>query len=147
MVDPVAAGGVVGALAAASPALTKLIETVSAGLGRVYEPTHQRRMAKAEGDRMVILANAANEVSDLQRRAAERWLAVESIRQQNIEAIADKAGSELPATVGEAPVEPGWTAKFFDSCKDVSQEDMQSMWARLLAGEVTTPGSYSLRTL
>jgi len=147
MADPVAAGGIAGAIAAASAPLTKLVETVSAGLGRVYEPTHQRRMARAEGDKMVILANAANEVTDLQRRAAERWLAVESIRQQNIEAIADKAGRELPPTVGESPVEPSWTAKFFDSCKDVSQEEMQTLWARLLAGEVAAPGSFSLRTL
>jgi hypothetical protein len=103
MADPVAAGGVAGALAAVSAPLTKLVETVSAGLGRVYEPMHQRRMAKAEGDRMVILANAATEVTDIQRRAADRWLAVETIRQQNIEAIADKASRELPETVVDAP--------------------------------------------
>lgn len=147
MTDPAATGGLAGALSAASAPLTKLVETVSAGLGRVYEPTHLRRMAKAESDKMVVLANAAVEVSDIQRRAADRWLAVEAIRQNNIEAIADKAGSELPASVGDVPVEQGWAAKFFDSCKDVSQEEMQSLWARLLAGEVAAPGSFSLRTL
>jgi hypothetical protein len=147
MADPVAAGGVAGALAAVSAPLTKLVETVSAGLGRVYEPTHHRRMAKAEGDRMVILATAANEVTDIERRAVERWLAVETARQQNIESIADKAQSELPPSVESGPVDPGWTARFFDSCKDVSDGEMQALWARLLASEVAAPGANSLRAM
>lgn len=147
MVDPVTVGGIAGALAAASAPLTKLVETVSAGLGRAYEPTHQRRMAKAEGDRMVILANAASEVTGIERRAAERWLAVETARQKNIESIADKAQSELPPSVESGPVDPGWTARFFDNCKDVSDEEMQSLWARLLASEVAAPGTNSLRAM
>ncbi|MBQ0932654.1 DUF2806 domain-containing protein [Ideonella alba] len=142
-----AGAGVVGALAAVSTPLTKLVETVSAGLGRVYEPTHVRRLARAEGDKMVVLAKAGIEVSEIQQRAAERWLAVEGQRQLNIEAVADKATKELPSSVSDKPVDAGWAARFFDECKDVSDEEMQSMWARLLAGEVAQPGTYSLRTL
>lgn len=154
MVDPVMAAGAaavgagaVGALAAVSAPLTKLVETVSAGLGRMYEPTHIRRLARAEGEKLVILAKASTEVTEVQQRAAERWLAVEGRRQLNIEAIADKAAKELPDSVNERPVDGGWAAKFFDECKDVSDEDMQSLWARLLAGEVANPGSYSIRTM
>ena len=36
---------------------------------------------------------------------------------------------------------------FFDNAKDVSDEKMQKLWAKLLAGEVERPGRASLRTL
>lgn len=40
-----------------------------------------------------------------------------------------------------------WIAQFFNYCQDVSNEEMQVVWARLLAGEVAKPGSYSFRAL
>ena len=40
-----------------------------------------------------------------------------------------------------------WTARFFDYVQDVSSEEMQSLWAQVLAGEVGRPGSTSVRTL
>ena len=36
---------------------------------------------------------------------------------------------------------------FFEKCKNVSEKKMQSLWSRILAGEVAEPGSYSKRTL
>jgi hypothetical protein len=44
-------------------------------------------------------------------------------------------------------VDPDWVARFFGSAQDVSNEDMQKLWARILAGEVVKPGTFSLRTL
>ena len=43
--------------------------------------------------------------------------------------------------------DPDWTARFFDCVQDVSSEDMQKIWAKILAGEVESPGRTSLRTL
>ena len=43
--------------------------------------------------------------------------------------------------------DPDWTARFFDCIQDVSSDDMQRLWAKLLSGEVERPGSTSLRTL
>lgn len=40
-----------------------------------------------------------------------------------------------------------WFLRFFESASNVSNEDMQELWATILAGEVTNPGSFSLRTL
>jgi hypothetical protein len=37
--------------------------------------------------------------------------------------------------------------QFFNYAQDVGNEEMQKLWAKLLAGEVSSPGSYSLRTL
>ena len=40
-----------------------------------------------------------------------------------------------------------WTARFFNYMQDVSSEEMQSLWAKVLAGEIERPGSISIRSL
>ena len=40
-----------------------------------------------------------------------------------------------------------WTARFFNDVQDVSSEEMQLLWAKVLAGEVERPGSTSIKTL
>ena len=40
-----------------------------------------------------------------------------------------------------------WTVNFFDKCRIVSDDDMQTLWSRILAGEANSPGSYSKRTV
>ncbi len=37
--------------------------------------------------------------------------------------------------------------RFFNSVKDISDEDIQKIWGRILAGEIKEPNSYSYRTL
>jgi hypothetical protein len=44
-------------------------------------------------------------------------------------------------------VEADWLYRWRDYAGDVSSEQLQSLWGRLLAGEVKSPGSYSYRTL
>lgn len=57
---------------------------------------------------------------------------------------ADKLGDkEVPYHEPDAD----WASRFFDYAKDVSSEEMQDVWGRILAGEVETPGRTSLRTL
>ncbi|WP_420618551.1 DUF2806 domain-containing protein [Candidatus Poriferisocius sp.] len=73
----------------------------------------------------------------------------ENKRQRNIGSVVYKA-SELLSDVGDVPdQEPDhdWTARFFNEVQDVSSEEMQVLWAKVLAGEVEKPGSTSLRTL
>lgn len=40
-----------------------------------------------------------------------------------------------------------WFIRFYEDCGSVSDKDLQKIWARILANEVSEPGSYSLRTL
>lgn len=49
--------------------------------------------------------------------------------------------------VNEDPVDPDWSARFFDYIKNCSDETVKNLWAQILAGEIRTPGSFSLRTL
>ncbi len=87
------------------------------------------------------------EIKDLQRRAAERWINEETRKQLNMESITAKA---IPHINDDAPAEDiqeDWIADFFDKCRLISDEDMQDLWARVLAGEVNSPGKFSKRTL
>ena len=69
----------------------------------------------------------------------------------NLERIAQQSQSEADsmsaADVSDKEVHPDWVAKWRDGAQDVSDEDVQRLWARTLAGEVASPGRYSLRTL
>ena len=44
-------------------------------------------------------------------------------------------------------MENDWITNFFDNCRLISDEEMQSLWAKLLAGEANSPGRYSKRTV
>ena len=68
-------------------------------------------------------------------------------RMANMQSIVGQAIEQMPEQVPDTPVDHDWTARFFDNAKDVSDEEMQKLWAKLLAGEVERPGSVSLRTL
>lgn len=132
---------------ALSAPLTKLIEVIAAGCGKAYGPTDVRRTARAQGDAAVILAEAEARRSEIALRAAQRLLDVEEMRQRNIESIAAVAAEQLSEAVSDAPVNPDWAARFFREAQDVSNEQMQQIWGKLLAGEVEKPGSFSARTL
>ena len=63
---------------------------------------------------------------------------------------ADAVFKEETADTGENSIPPqnfDWHTRFFETCGNVSDEDMQKIWARILAGEIRKPGSYSMRTL
>lgn len=132
---------------ALSAPLTKLIEVVATGCGRVYGPTDVKRTAAAQGEAMVILEEAKARSSEVALRAANRILDVEIRRQQNIDAITQIAQEQLPDEVSDVPVDADWAARFFREAQDVSNSQMRLLWGKLLSGEVVKPGSFSHRTL
>jgi hypothetical protein len=73
--------GIIPAAAKALGApLTKLIEVCANGLGRAYEPAHLRRMARAEGNAMLIRVEAESRRDEVALRAAQRLLDAERQR-------------------------------------------------------------------
>ena len=72
----------------------------------------------------------------------------EQKRQNNIEAVVKLAADELgDKEVQNHDVDHDWIARFFSDAQDVTSEHMQRIWAKILAGEVETPGRTSLHTL
>ena len=49
--------------------------------------------------------------------------------------------------VQDHEIDHDWTARFFSDVQDVSSEQMQTIWAKILAGEVEALGKTSLHTL
>ena len=59
-----------------------------------------------------------------------------------------KAAEEIgEKQVPDQDVDHDWTARFFAEVQDVSSEKMQQIWAKILAGEVETPGRTAMQTL
>lgn len=130
-----------------SEPLTKLIDSVSKGIGAIYEPVGKIRNARAEAKAMKILAEAEGESKEISLRAIERIKYREIRRQKNIDTIVGAASKELPDTVDSSPVDDDWIVNFFELCQDVGSDHMQQIWAKLLAGEVANPGTFKPRTL
>jgi len=46
-----------------------------------------------------------------------------------------------------AKVDDDWLFRWRDCASEISTDELQNLWGRILAGEVRAPGTYSLRTL
>ncbi len=130
----------------AKPA-TVLVERVSDAVGGIAKPWQIQRVARAEGLAMVIAAQSEIEVTELQRRAARRWMDEETRKQINIEDITNRALPHVTEEAKPEDVEEDWIVNFFDKCRIVSDEQMQDVWARILAGEANNPGTFSRKTV
>lgn len=130
-----------------SEPLTKLIEVVGKGTGIAYAPVSRVLQAKADAKAKIILANAEAKALSIQERARQRVESQEIKRQTNLESIVAKAAMALPDSVSNDSVDEDWIQQYVSHAQDVSDSDMQIIWARILAGEVANPSSYSKRTL
>ena len=126
---------------------TVLIEKVCGAVGIIYEPTRIKRKARAEAEATKIAKFAQIELTELERRAMERLVHQESRKQANIEQITAGAAASLTEDAKVQDLEEDWVAHFFRQCDTVSDKEMQSLWSRLLAGEATSPGTFSKRTV
>ncbi|XGV96379.1 MAG: DUF2806 domain-containing protein [Leptolyngbya sp. BL-A-14] len=124
-----------------------LIEKISDAIGGLFKPYHIRQIARAEADADKIKAIAQIEITELQQRALQRFVFEEAKKQNNIEAITAKALPYLNEDANPNDVEDDWITNFFDKSRLISDEHMQELWAKLLAGEANSPGSYSKRTI
>jgi uncharacterized repeat protein (TIGR03899 family) len=137
--------------------IEKLIDVISKGIGTLYKPRSMRKEADAKAYEIGIIENAKSKAlaegkeneAETYLRIQERILFKELERQNNIDQIAEIAAKELQqeSSVSEEPVSKDWSKRFFNIAEDVSDEEMQEIWGRILAGEIKNPNSYSLRTL
>jgi hypothetical protein len=130
-----------------SKPVTILIEKVSNAVGVLYQPTHIKRIARAELEAEKIRAIGGREITEIQHRVLDRLIHQEGRKQDNIEEITAQALTMLPDNAEVEGLDEDWIAHFFKQCETVSDKEMQSFWARLLAGEATKPGQFSKRTI
>ena len=149
----------------------KLLSVLEVATGAVYRDFFgRRRAAELEADRLRMLGETeieletkralakvqAKVVSDriraeseesLEARFAERQRRKRLQEQRNVDSIVLAAAEK--AREGELSGEPSsaWLNDFLDSAQHVSDEDMQQLWAAVLAREVGQPGTISMRLL
>jgi hypothetical protein len=126
---------------------TVLIEKIAEAVGGGFRPYQIKRVARAEAEAEKIKAIAGVEISEIQQRALVRMIGEEGKKQQNMEDIAAEALPKLTETAKPEEIENDWLANFFEKCKLISDKEMQSLWASLLAGEANKPGTFSKRTV
>lgn len=129
----------------AEPA-TKLIEKLADGIGMLYQPRHLKKMARAELEieRMKLQEMAKTEIA---RRSINRLLYEEIRNQENMDEVVTKALPMLENDADPSGIDDDLLAAIMNQVKLVSDDDMQTLWARILAGEANSPGSFSKRTI
>ncbi len=105
--------------------------------------------AQADARSALVSPNAVSQgeitMSDL---VSQRIQFQEEKKQANTGSVVIDAAAELgDAEVQDNEVDHDWTARFFNDVQDVSSEEMQKLWGKVLAGEVERPGSTSIKTL
>ncbi len=106
--------------------------------------------AQSEARRYLVLPNAGiHGMLEIDRENITQKIEFqEQKRLVNVRSVATYAAEELVENeVQDHNPDPDWTARFFDCVQDVSSEEMQRLWGRLLSGKVQSPGNISLRTL
>ena len=66
---------------------------------------------------------------------------------QNCIEIIRKTPEFMADEVDIRDINVDWRANYFDKCRIVHDDDMQTLWAKILAGEANKPGTYSKRTV
>lgn len=155
------------------PGLEKLFDYVVSGIGSVagssLAPWRARQEAKAkeimaqgEANALQIIAKAqatarkelAETDTEIQGELTisetieQRLRFQEKKRQKNIESVVRLAAANLKnKDVPNKEADHDLVARFFADVQDVSSEELQLLWGRILSGEIERPGSISIRSL
>lgn len=131
--------------------IAKLAQIVGNWLG--LEARAIERNADAEAYATVRKIDAENAATLIRLQGEEQvanyMLAREKRKLNNVQNVIEQAQQHFVEgeQVSDEPVNSDWINRFFTIVEDVSDAEMQQLWARILAGEVKRPKSYSLRTL
>ncbi len=79
---------------------------------------------------------------------AQRRAQMKMERQQfNLERVLVLAQEFCTDQIIAQEIDPDWFYQFSELVQDISTHSMQKLWAKILAGEIMAPGSFSLKTL
>lgn len=128
-------------IVASSPVIIKLIKSVEKIIKTLYMPVLTLRNGKAEVDVEIYRnQNLPNNQS---------FTLYEITKLKNFINSARYAEEELRnnAEASSEDIDFDWLMRFFDAVSCISNEEMQALWGKVLAGEIKSPGNCSLRTL
>lgn len=99
-----------------------------------------------EGNTVNIRQLLPNEIEE---HAKFRLIAKAIRQQENIESIIENAYKDLQYAeeCSDEPIDMDWWNHFENCAENISNEDMQLIWGKILSGEIKKPGTFSVRTL
>lgn len=131
--------------------LAKLTETVGSWLG--LSARAEKKMADAKAYAQIKQAETETAVMLTKLQGEEQLAnyihARESRKMNNVLQIIEKTETlfDNDEKVSEEPVNQDWLNRFMSTVEDISDDEMQNLWAKILAGEIKQPKSFSLKTL
>jgi len=111
------------------------------------DAVYVRTQADAEAYAVLRHAQAEVAANELKAQAAFRLTQTWVRQQENINATVEEAQKYLPSQTPTDDVDPDWVTRFFEGCQDISSPQMQTLFAKLLAGEFARPGTISRKTI
>lgn len=88
---------------------------------------------------------------ELKYRAGKRLLAEEINKQKNLEDVVQRADDILQAEpeskISQDETDQGWIDECLDGAGKTYNDNLKDYWAKLLAGEIKKPGTYSKRAV
>ena len=122
-----------------------------------FEPWRLKRMAQAEASREKLLTSAKAEsiikIAEAESQREEQMALVRlrikewERQQENRAAVAQEAMKYLPPSLPEAVPDVDWINDFFHTVENISETQLRRVFAKILAGEVVTPRTFSRRAL
>ncbi len=138
-------------------ALARLVAAGGTNLAARFERNTSKIDALKSAEREAIEAASARAAirigldDELADRAIEYTYRESILQQANRERIAEKASEEIRhnpgATDAGNQIDADWLNQFSRLAENTSGEALQSLWAKILAGEIRKPGSFRIRTL
>ena len=123
------------------------------------QETPQKPCSKAASSPQIQLLNLAKNFGlagglkpiEKQKPIEERMLNRERtahlIKQANMDSIIEKSLKYCSEHDASDRADPDWFSSFIELAEKVSNSTMQDLWAKILAGELSQPGSFSLKAL
>lgn len=109
-----------------------------------------KKNADAECYKRLLMAKAEKTIKQGDDNVIDRFIYAQAHKKlDNILQVSQKAFNEFTEQeeVSSEKVDQDWATRFFNIVEDISDEEMQNLWAKILAGEIKQPKSFSLRTL
>lgn len=127
------------------PAITSAVSAVA---GSLFTAIFLRNnTASKEFEK--IKAGCFKETADELLRSGE-MTHTEYYKARNFLDVAKKADeyySKMPKRDSFDAYDFDWFIRFYEAVGNISNEEMQNLWAKILAGEISHPSTYSLRTI
>lgn len=128
-----------------------LIDKIGSATGILYKPIGIKREAKAEAEAAKIQAESEIEIAKRHRQAEDEAIEEASDwfrkQQRNVGGIIQKSLPYVNEDADVSSIDEDMLAFMVDKFRLVSDSEMQSLWAKILAGEVNAHGSFSKRTV